>query len=77
MFAGRDARQSDEAMSTTVEQAAAKLDELVRRNGRIHRPPVLARGGGPSPFVVIGAAFVLGLLVARMIDWRSHAHPRA
>jgi hypothetical protein len=34
-------------------------------------------GGGPNPFVVIGAAFLVGVLVAKVIDWRSHAHPRA
>ena len=35
-----------------------------------------AKGGGPSPFVVIGAALVVGMLIAHFIDWRSHAHPR-
>ena len=37
-----------------------------------------ARGGdgGPSPFVVAGAAFAVGTLLAKLIDWRSHAHPR-
>ena len=29
-----------------------------------------------NPFVVVGAAFALGVLVAKAIDWRSHAHPR-
>jgi len=29
-----------------------------------------------NPFVVAGTAFGLGALVARLIDWRSHAHPR-
>jgi hypothetical protein len=33
-------------------------------------------GGGPSPFLVVGAALALGIALARMIDWRSHAHPR-
>jgi hypothetical protein len=75
MFAPPDARQSDEAMSTGVEQAAAKLDELVRR-GRPRGRPARRPGNGPSPLVVIGAAFVAGLLGAKVIDWRSHAHPR-
>ena len=30
----------------------------------------------PSPFVVAGAAFGLGTLLAKAIDWRGHAHPR-
>jgi hypothetical protein len=33
-------------------------------------------GGGPNPFVVIGAAVALGVVVAKIIDWRGHAHPR-
>jgi hypothetical protein len=33
-------------------------------------------GKGPSPFVVIGAAFVAGIFIAKLIDWRGHAHPR-
>ena len=34
------------------------------------------RRGGPNPVVVLGAAFVIGILVAKVIDWRGHAHPR-
>jgi hypothetical protein len=33
-------------------------------------------GGGPNPFVVMGVAFVAGIFVAKVIDWRGHAHPR-
>jgi hypothetical protein len=29
-----------------------------------------------NPFVVAGAAFAVGALLAKAIDWRSHAHPR-
>ncbi|MDQ5822545.1 MAG: hypothetical protein M3540_14005 [Actinomycetota bacterium] len=32
--------------------------------------------GGPNPFVVVGAAFVAGIFIAKWIDWRGHAHPR-
>jgi hypothetical protein len=31
---------------------------------------------GPSPFLVIGVAFVAGIVLAKVIDWRGHAHPR-
>lgn len=31
---------------------------------------------GPSPFLVIGAALVAGVVLAKVIDWRGHAHPR-
>ena len=33
-------------------------------------------GGPPNPFLVIGAALALGIVLARVIDWRGHAHPR-
>ena len=33
-------------------------------------------GGGPNPFAVLAIAFVLGLVLAKAIDWRGHAHPR-
>ena len=32
--------------------------------------------GGPNPLVVVAAAFAVGVLVAKVIDWRGHAHPR-
>ena len=38
--------------------------------------PRRKRGGGPNPFVVAGAAFGVGTVLAKLIDWRSHAHPR-
>jgi hypothetical protein len=31
---------------------------------------------GPSPLVIVGAAFVAGIVLAKVIDWRGHAHPR-
>jgi hypothetical protein len=32
--------------------------------------------GGPSPFLVMGAALVAGIALAKWLDWRGHAHPR-
>jgi hypothetical protein len=32
--------------------------------------------GGPSPFLVMGAALTAGVALAKWIDWRGHAHPR-
>jgi hypothetical protein len=34
------------------------------------------RRGGPPPIVVVGAAFAAGILLAKFVDWRGHAHPR-
>jgi hypothetical protein len=30
--------------------------------------------GGPSPFLIIGVAFVVGIAVAKVIDWRNDAN---
>jgi hypothetical protein len=39
--------------------------------------PKRERGpGGINPLVVVGAAFVAGVVLAKLIDWRGHAHPR-
>jgi hypothetical protein len=32
--------------------------------------------GGPNPFGVVGAALLAGVILAKWIDWRGHAHPR-
>jgi hypothetical protein len=32
-------------------------------------------GGGPNPFLVVGVAVVAGIMLAKWIDWRGHAHP--
>lgn len=34
------------------------------------------KAGGPSPFLVIGIALATGILLAKIVDWRGHAHPR-
>ncbi|HEX7254864.1 MAG TPA: hypothetical protein VF236_02955 [Gaiellaceae bacterium] len=40
------------------------------------RPKPKGTGGGPSPLLLVGAAFVAGIVLAKVIDWRGHAHPR-
>ena len=32
--------------------------------------------GGPSPILVIAVAFAVGYALAKVMDWRGHAHPR-
>jgi hypothetical protein len=34
------------------------------------------RRKGLNPFVVAGAALATGIVLAKVIDWRGHAHPR-
>jgi hypothetical protein len=33
-------------------------------------------GAGPNPLLVVGVCFVAGVVLAKWIDWRGHAHPR-
>ena len=40
--------------------------------GKRPKPP----GSGPNPFLVVGAALAVGVVLAKLIDWRGHAHPR-
>ena len=39
-------------------------------------PQHAAKKGGPNPFAVAGIAFGVGTVLAKLIDWRGHAHPR-
>ena len=51
----------------------------VRRTGMMSfgdKPPKASGSGGPNPVVVVGAALAVGIFLAKVIDWRSHAHPR-
>ena len=34
------------------------------------------QGDGPNPFLVVGAAFALGIVLAKLVDWGGHAYPR-
>jgi hypothetical protein len=34
------------------------------------------KNGGLNPLLVVVAAGAAGILVAKLIDWRGHAHPR-
>jgi len=43
---------------------------------QLAKKPKGAKKGGPNPFVVIAAAFALGIVLAKVVDWRGHAHPR-
>jgi hypothetical protein len=40
------------------------------------KPKATKKRGGLNPFVVAAAALALGYGIAKVIDWRGHAHPR-
>jgi hypothetical protein len=33
-------------------------------------------GKGPNPLLIAAAAFAVGIVAAKLVDWRGHAHPR-
>ena len=39
------------------------------------RPPKPGNAGA-SPWIVVGAALAAGYTLAKVMDWRGHAHPR-
>ena len=43
---------------------------------QLGKRPKARKTGGPNPFIVLGVAFAAGILIAKVIDWRGHAHPR-
>jgi hypothetical protein len=38
--------------------------------------PKKKTSSGPSPWAVIGGALAAGYTLAKVLDWRGHAHPR-
>jgi len=38
--------------------------------------PKAKKSAGPSPWIIVGAALAAGIVLAKWIDWRGHAHPR-
>jgi hypothetical protein len=55
------------------------LDELSRKAApsgpQLDARPTASRTQ-KNPLVVAAAAFAVGALLAKAIDWRSHAHPK-
>jgi hypothetical protein len=39
-------------------------------------PRPTRKSQGPNPLLVVGAALVAGIVIAKLIDMRGHAHPR-
>lgn len=43
---------------------------------QLGKRPKPKKTGGPNPFLVVGAALLAGVALAKWLDWRGHAHPR-
>lgn len=46
-------------------------ERLISKPGRPKTP-----GEGPNPLLVVAGALVVGIMLAKIVDWRGHAHPR-
>jgi hypothetical protein len=67
--------------SLMVRRAKGELPRDEEPGSTRHAPPGPQLGPrrqrrGPNPFLVAGAAFAVGTVLAKLIDWRGHAHPR-
>jgi hypothetical protein len=77
---------------TLVEQGADRLEQAAESAGGVTaklapgiEPSPLAdrpqlkpkrRRRGPNPFLIAAAAFAVGIVAAKLVDWRGHSHPR-
>jgi hypothetical protein len=60
--------------SPTEERSAVK--PLAPSGPQVRPSAASRRRSGLNPWAVLGVAFVAGYVLAKAIDWRSHAHPR-
>lgn len=73
-----------------IEAARAEARELLGRMkpremaSRVTGPdepeppePPKSGGGAKQALLVVGASFAAGILLAKLLDWRGHAHPEA
>jgi hypothetical protein len=49
---------------------------LAPSSPQLGKRPKQRSGGGPTPWIVVGVALVAGIALAKLVDWRGHAHPR-
>jgi hypothetical protein len=56
--------------------ADPRLMRRLRRRAKTQAPAGGESGSGPNPLLVLGVALIAGYTIAKVIDWRGHAHPR-
>src|SRR5438477_2657132 len=49
---------------------------LAPSSPQLGKRPKPKESGGPNPWLVVGVALAAGIVLAKWIDWRGHAHPR-
>jgi hypothetical protein len=45
-------------------------------SAQLGKRPKPKKDGGPNPWLVVGIGLAAGIVLAKWIDWRGHAHPR-
>jgi outer membrane biosynthesis protein TonB len=76
------AAEAPPAAAPPVEAPAAETQPMAARPKPKAKPRPKAKAkpkgkrGGPPPVVIVGAALVAGILIAKFVDWRGHAHPK-
>lgn len=72
-------------LSAAIGAAATKPGLMVARakgeapTDQEPEPKAVPRGRrarGLNPFLVVGIALAAGIALAKVVDWRGHAHPR-
>ena len=63
---GKPAKDAPPPSAPSGPQLSESKPKKKRRRGR----------KAPPPIVIVGAALAAGVLLAKVIDWRGHAHPR-
>lgn len=72
-FRGEAPQNGNVATAPTMETPLPQPEPQPKKE----KPKKKKSGGGPNPIVVAAGAFVAGVFLAKFIDWRGHAHPRA
>jgi hypothetical protein len=72
-FRGEAPQNGNVASAPTMETPLPQPEPQPKKE----KPTKKKSGGGPNPIVVAAGAFVAGVFLAKFIDWRGHAHPRA
>jgi len=72
-FRGEAPQNGNVATAPTMETPLPQPEPQPKKE----KPKKKKSGGGANPIVVAAGAFVAGVFLAKFIDWRGHAHPRA
>jgi hypothetical protein len=73
LIAARARGQSPANTQPGTAPAAPQAPQLGERPQKTKRRK---NGRGPAPLLVVGIAFAAGIALAKVVDWRGHAHPR-